>query len=84
MTDSYEKILPEKVNVSAKINKCHKKIIYLPNFLRNNDCETPYIDVCIDFLSIKFNLLSVLIFCIIFTIRSVILKSILCYKLYNS
>ena len=39
-------------------NKCHKKIIYFPD---NNDCETPYIDIYIDLLSINFNLMSALL-----------------------
>ena len=30
-------------------------------FLHNNDCKTPYIDIYIDFLSINFNLLSILL-----------------------
>ena len=40
------------------INKCQKNL-YI--FLHNNDCETPYIDIYIDLLSINFNLLSVLL-----------------------
>ena len=42
--------------MSAKMNKCHKKNI----FLHNNDCETSYIGIYIDFLLINFNLLFVL------------------------
>ena len=34
------------------------------NFLHNNNCETPYIDIYIDLLSINFNLLSVLQHCL--------------------
>ena len=33
------------------MNKCHKKS-YI--FLRNNACETPYIDIYVDFLSTTF------------------------------
>ena len=44
--------------VTAKISKCHKKNSYI--FLHNSDYKTPYIDICIDLLSINFNLLSVL------------------------
>ena len=39
-------------------DKCLKKNSY--NFLHNNDCKTPYIDIYIDLLSINFNLLSIL------------------------
>ena len=40
---------------------CHKKTSFI--FLHNNDCETPYIDIYIDLLSINFNLLFVLLHC---------------------
>ena len=52
------------------MNRCHKKKTYI--FLHNNDCETPYIDIYIDLLSINFNLLSVLYHMLI--IRSVDLR----------
>ena len=58
MTERYKKILAEKVKVSAKISKCHKKNSYV--FLYNNDCKILYIDIYIDLLSINFNLLSVI------------------------
>ena len=58
MTDRYKKIITQKVKVSTKINKCHKKNSYF--FLHRNDCKTPYIDIYIELLSINFNLLSVL------------------------
>ena len=58
ITERYKKILAEKVKVSAKISKCHKKNSYI--FLHNNDCKIPYIDIYIDLLSINFNLLSIL------------------------
>ena len=58
MTWRYKKIPTKKVSVSAKISNCHKNNSYI--FLRSNDCKTPYIDVYADFLSINFNLLSVL------------------------
>ena len=32
-------------------------------FLHNNDCESPYIEIYIDLLSINFNLMSVLLYC---------------------
>ena len=57
-TDRYKKLLTEKVNFSAKMNKCQKKNSYI--FLHKNDCETPYIDIYVDLLSINFNLLPVL------------------------
>ena len=51
--------------VSAKINQ--RNFIYFQKtsyiFLRNNDCEIPYIDIYIDLLSINFNLLSLLLHC---------------------
>ena len=53
-------------------------------FLSNNDCETPYKGISIDLLSINFNLLSTLVFCIMFTTRYVILKSLLYYQQYDS
>ena len=55
MTDRYKKRFTQKVKVSAKINKCHKKNSYF--FLHGNDCRTPYIDINIELLSINFNLL---------------------------
>ena len=58
MTERYKKILASKVKVSAKISNCHKKNSYI--FLRNNDCETLYVDIYIDLLAINFNLMSVL------------------------
>ena len=58
MTDSYNKTLTQKVNVSGKISLCHKKNSDI--FLYKNDCEKPYIDIYIDLLSINFNLLSIL------------------------
>ena len=53
-------------------------------FVHNNACETPYIHIYIDLLSINFNLLSLLMFCLMFTIRSVIFKFILHEQQYNS
>ena len=58
MTDRYKKIITEKVKVSAKKNKCHKKNSYI--FLHDNDCKTRYIDIYIDLLSINFNLMFIL------------------------
>ena len=60
MTNRYKKLLTYKIKVSAKIN-LRQKNSYI--FLHNNDCETPYIDIYIDLLSIYFNLLSVLLHC---------------------
>ena len=51
MTGRYKRILTINLEVSAKINKCHKKS-YIS--LDNNDCETPYIGIYIDLLSINF------------------------------
>ena len=50
-------MLAQKVKVTAKLSKCHKKNSYI--FLQSNDCKTPYIDIYIDLLLINFNLLSV-------------------------
>ena len=56
-----------KIKVIAEINQLHKKFIH---FSVENDCETPYIEIYIDLLSINFHLLSALsYFCIVPTIR---------------
>ena len=57
MTEKYKKNTHIKSKGQWK-DKCLKKNSYI--FLHNNDCKTPYIDIYIDLLSIKFNLLSVL------------------------
>ena len=56
MIERYKKILAQKVKVSAKISKCHKRNSYI--FLHNHDCKTLFIGIYIDLLSFKFNLLS--------------------------
>ena len=72
MTEEYTKNVRIKSKDQRK-DKCHKKNSYI--FQQNNDCETPYIDVYIELLLINFNLLSY--FSVMFTSRSVILKSVL-------
>ena len=48
MKDKYKKTLTKKVKASAKIKKCHQNNSCV--FLHNNDCITPYTDICIGLL----------------------------------
>ena len=58
------KLMADRYNTHIKSKRQWKdKLVSQKNsyiFLYNNDCETPYIDIYIDLLSINFNLLSVL------------------------
>ena len=59
MTERYKKnMLTQKVKVSAKKRKSHKKNQYIS--LHKNGCKTPLIGIYIDLLSINLNLLSLL------------------------
>ena len=57
MTERYKKNTHLKSKGQCK-DRCLKKNSYI--FLHNNDCKAPYIDIYINLLPIKFNLLSVL------------------------